>query len=82
MQRSPYPSSQKQSDTNSYLTLLERSMEKFQIKKCKLPSISQYQITGKIMKVFVELPAEEAREYDFVKEAILNLFSLSLRPIE
>lgn len=51
MQRSPFPSSQKQSDTNSYLTLLERSMEKFQIKKCKLPSISQYQITGKIMKV-------------------------------
>lgn len=34
------------------------------------------QVTWKVIKVFVELPVDQTRDYDFVKEAILNLFQL------
>lgn len=62
--------------TNSYLTLSERTMENFQIDKSKWTSVLQSQVTERVIKVFVELTGEQARDYDSVKEAILNLFQL------
>lgn len=45
-------------DFHSYLTLFERTMENFQIDRSKWPSIFQSHVTGKVIKVFVELPVE------------------------
>lgn len=63
-------------EIDTYLTLFERTLETFEIDKSKWSSILQSQVTGKVIKVFVELPVEQAKDYDFVKESILNLFQL------
>jgi hypothetical protein len=59
-----------QDDLESYLTSFERISELNSWPDDKLVAILHYQLKGKALKVFAELPAEDCKIYSKIKEAL------------
>lgn len=70
--RKPKLRSCKADDIESYLTTFERLMEAYDIAKGRWTYKLAPQLTGRAQQAYAALPADEAKDYDQVKAALLH----------
>ena len=66
-----------QDDIVSYLTMFERLMMAFEVKKERWAFKLASSLSGKAQKAYSALPAEEAGDYKLLKEAILRRYDIT-----
>ena len=68
------PKLTEQDDIVSYLTMFERLMNAFEVKKEKWAFKLASHLSGKAQKAYAVLPTEEAGDYNLLKSAILRRY--------
>ena len=75
--RAVIPRLTEQDDIVSYLTMFERLMMAFEVKKERWAFKLALSLSGKAQKAYSALPAEEAGDYKLLKEAILRRYDIT-----